>query len=173
MSDEESEAMDFQVPPLAENPVTPLEFLTAVYSCNELPLAPRLRAAVSAAGYVHPKLAIQQNLNISLDIGEQMRAARQRTAITEVLRGDKQLEDFSGDVNEEDIAKAIEARDRSEAQCLAEGPDGVWQTKAELRAQGLVRVTNSEGKGVWVTPRERESILEGMRAERDRGGRRG
>lgn len=37
---------------------TPLEFLQAVY-CNEsLPLQARLKAAVEAAQYVHPRLAV-------------------------------------------------------------------------------------------------------------------
>ena len=37
---------------------TPLEFLTAVY-CNEgLPLPVRMKAAIEAAAYVHPKLAV-------------------------------------------------------------------------------------------------------------------
>lgn len=35
--------------------VTPLEFLEAVYDNDELPLSVRMRAAIEAAPYVHPK----------------------------------------------------------------------------------------------------------------------
>ena len=35
---------------------TPLEFLEAVYLDEELPLSVRMRAAIEAAPYVHPKL---------------------------------------------------------------------------------------------------------------------
>ena len=38
--------------------ITPLEFLEAVYSNEELPLTARLKAAIDAAQYVHPKLAV-------------------------------------------------------------------------------------------------------------------
>jgi hypothetical protein len=37
--------------------VTPLEFLEAVYEDERLPLTVRMRAAVEAAPYVHPKLS--------------------------------------------------------------------------------------------------------------------
>src|SRR5262245_8340863 len=38
--------------------VTPLDFLCAVYRNAGLPLAVRIRAASTAAQYVHPKLAV-------------------------------------------------------------------------------------------------------------------
>jgi hypothetical protein len=37
--------------------VTPLEFLEAVYLDEELPLSVRMRAAIEAAPYKHPKLS--------------------------------------------------------------------------------------------------------------------
>jgi len=37
---------------------SPLEFLEAVYSNEGLPLSARLKAAIEAAQYVHPKLAV-------------------------------------------------------------------------------------------------------------------
>ena len=40
-----------------ENEVTPLEFLEAVYINPNLPLNTRLRAAIEAAAYKHPKLS--------------------------------------------------------------------------------------------------------------------
>jgi len=36
---------------------TPLDFLTAIYCNADLPLSVRLRAAIEAAPYVHPKLS--------------------------------------------------------------------------------------------------------------------
>jgi hypothetical protein len=38
--------------------VTPLEFLEAVYLNDELPLSVRMRAAIEAAPYKHPKLSV-------------------------------------------------------------------------------------------------------------------
>jgi hypothetical protein len=38
--------------------VTPLEFLEAVYCNEELPLTVRMRAAIEAAPYKHPKLSV-------------------------------------------------------------------------------------------------------------------
>jgi hypothetical protein len=51
---------------LTEQP-TPLEFLTAVY-CNEgLPLSVRMRAAIECAQYRHPKLGVMAMTNINAD----------------------------------------------------------------------------------------------------------
>jgi hypothetical protein len=51
---------------LAEQP-TPLEFLTAVY-CNEgLPLSVRMRAAIECAQYRHPKLGVVATTNLNAD----------------------------------------------------------------------------------------------------------
>ena len=45
-------------PHASENAPTPLEFLTAVY-CNEnLPLHHRMKAAIEAAQYCHPRLSM-------------------------------------------------------------------------------------------------------------------
>jgi hypothetical protein len=47
---------------LKPNP-TPLEFLQAVYSNEGLPLSARLKAAIEAAQYVHPKLAASTHVD--------------------------------------------------------------------------------------------------------------
>jgi hypothetical protein len=41
---------------------TPLEFLAAVYRNRAVPLSVRMRAAIEAAPYVHPKLSVQANI---------------------------------------------------------------------------------------------------------------
>jgi hypothetical protein len=63
---------------------TPLEFLQAVY-CNEgLPLSVRLRAAIEAAPFVHPKLAVTAVL-AGDDFASRLDAAIARSAQTKVI----------------------------------------------------------------------------------------
>jgi hypothetical protein len=55
-----------------EAKATPLEFLQAVYCNPDLPLSARLKAAVEAAQYIHPRLSVSgviesQNLGALLD----------------------------------------------------------------------------------------------------------
>jgi hypothetical protein len=53
--------------------VTPLEFLEAVYTNEGVPLLTRLKAAVEAAPYCHPKLAMQINASYA-NLGDRMEA---------------------------------------------------------------------------------------------------
>src|SRR5262249_20081221 len=83
--------------------MTPLEFLEEVYTCNDLPLPTRMKAATAAAPYVHPKLAATAILT-SGDMGDRLdranarvaglMAARQRgiEAVIEYIRGPKVIE---------------------------------------------------------------------------------
>jgi hypothetical protein len=57
---------------------SPLEFLQAVYSNEGLPLSARLKAAVEAAQYVHPKLAVTATIN-SGDFATQLDQAVERS----------------------------------------------------------------------------------------------
>ena len=57
---------------------TPLEFLQAVYSNEGLPLSARLKAAIEAAQYVHPKLAVTATVNAS-DFADQLEKAVERS----------------------------------------------------------------------------------------------
>jgi hypothetical protein len=57
--------------------VAPLEFLTAVYMNEKLPLPTRMKAAIEAAQYVHPKLAAIASIQADGDF-----AARLDRAIT-------------------------------------------------------------------------------------------
>src|SRR5215467_5552126 len=77
MSDEINAVLDrieeAQRPLLGSRPSTPLEFLHAVY-CNEgLPISVRMRAAIEAAPFIHPKLSVTAQVN-----GDDFAAALER-----------------------------------------------------------------------------------------------
>ena len=77
MSDEINAVLDrieeAQRPLLGSRPSTPLEFLQAVY-CNEgLPISVRMRAAIEAAPFIHPKLSVTAQVN-----GDDFAAALER-----------------------------------------------------------------------------------------------
>ena len=57
---------------------SPLEFLQAVYSNEGLPLSARLKAAVEAAQYVHPKLAVTATVSAG-DFADQLEKAVERS----------------------------------------------------------------------------------------------
>ncbi len=83
------------IPPVAEDPVSPLEFLETVYSCNDLPLPVRMKAAIAAAQYKHPKLAVQANLNADLGaLMDRLAKAREAKAITDQLRAEGRLKEL-------------------------------------------------------------------------------
>jgi hypothetical protein len=63
--------------------VSPLEFLQSVYSDPQVPLSVRMKAAIEAAPYVHPKLTISANFNSGL--GSRMEAMMERQGIATVL----------------------------------------------------------------------------------------
>jgi hypothetical protein len=56
---------------------TPLEFLQAVYCNEELPLPTRIKAAIEAAPYVHPKLAVT-GLIMGEDFAQRLEKAIER-----------------------------------------------------------------------------------------------
>jgi len=57
---------------------TPLEFLRSIYSDEGVPLPVRMKAAIEAAPYVHPKLSVVAN--ITSFAAEMKELARQRYA---------------------------------------------------------------------------------------------
>jgi hypothetical protein len=61
---------------------SPLAFLQAVYSNESLSLSARLKAAIEAAQYVHPKLAVTATIN-SGDFAVQLDRAIERSRIIE------------------------------------------------------------------------------------------
>ena len=79
---------DLTRPPVTieiEHGATPLEFLRSVY-CNEaVPLGIRLRAAIEAAPYVHPKLSAIANVTLGGDFAERLEKAIERTHAVRVI----------------------------------------------------------------------------------------
>jgi hypothetical protein len=56
---------------------TPLEFLQSIYADAGVPLPVRMRAAIEAAPYVHPKLSVNANITAGFaDRMERMMTAR-------------------------------------------------------------------------------------------------
>lgn len=65
--------------PLLKTKATPLEFLEAVYQDENLPLNVRLRAAVEAAPYVHPKLSATAIVHEDGSFAERLERAVERS----------------------------------------------------------------------------------------------
>jgi hypothetical protein len=64
-----------KIRPMDDELPTPLDFLKAVY-CNEgLPLGTRLRAAMAAAPFCHPKLGVTMQVTPSNDLAERLMQA--------------------------------------------------------------------------------------------------
>jgi hypothetical protein len=74
--------------------VTPLEFLEEVYSCEDLPLRDRMKAAIEAAPFVHPKLAMTAVAHSTVDYGAVLRKRMVRTVKMFKERGDPETENF-------------------------------------------------------------------------------
>ena len=96
---------------------TPLDFLSAIYRDAAQPMARRLKAAIAAAQYVHPKLAVVANVN-GADIGARVDQARQRSeavkaayaagghdAVVELIRGPKLIEGKAKEIDPAVMAK--------------------------------------------------------------------
>src|SRR5262245_53735128 len=58
--------------------LTPLEFLEVIYLDERLPLQSRLKAAIEAAQYVHPKLAVTATVGVG-DFADQLERAIDRS----------------------------------------------------------------------------------------------
>jgi hypothetical protein len=65
--------------------VTPLEFLEAVYSNEELPLPVRLRVAIEAAPYVHPKLSATASVIMGDDFAARLERAIDRSNAARII----------------------------------------------------------------------------------------
>jgi hypothetical protein len=59
---------------MSNNNPTPLDFLQAVYLNEGLPLSVRMKAAIEAAPYVHPKLSATAVMS-SEDFGDRLERA--------------------------------------------------------------------------------------------------
>jgi hypothetical protein len=69
----------------ADVEVTPLEFLHAVYRSEALPLAIRMRAAIEAAPYVHPKLSATATVSMDGDFAMQLERAIKRSEAVRLI----------------------------------------------------------------------------------------
>jgi len=66
-------------PSLYRIEVTPLDFLEAVYLNPNLPLPTRMRAAIEAAPYKHPKLSASANVHYDGTFAAQLEKAIERS----------------------------------------------------------------------------------------------
>jgi hypothetical protein len=66
----------------------PLTFLQAVYTDDELPLSVRLKAAIAAAPFVHPKLSVVAVTDDAEDFAARLERARARSARVIEARAD-------------------------------------------------------------------------------------
>jgi hypothetical protein len=68
--------------------VTPLDFLEAVYCNPNLPLATRLKAAIEAAPYKHPKLSAAASVHFDGgSFAAQLERAIERSKLPPMLNG--------------------------------------------------------------------------------------
>lgn len=65
--------------------MAPLEFLQAVYSDDELPLSVRLKAAIAAAPFVHPKLSVVAVTDDASDFAAKLERCRARSAMVQTI----------------------------------------------------------------------------------------
>jgi hypothetical protein len=129
--------------------ITPLEFLEEVYSCNELPLNTRMRAATAAAPFVHPKLQAIAHFDGGSFADRLDKASRMRNARA-IARGEKTLKQIQAVQcpSEEELEEA--RLDPLEPPRPTEGPLAIaYQRKDELeaaRAEGRVVEVIREAK---------------------------
>ena len=65
---------------------TPLEFLQSIYRNEAVPLPVRMRAAIEAAPYVHPKLSMNANV---ISFAQQIEAAQLARGLNPVIDAPK------------------------------------------------------------------------------------
>ena len=71
--------MNVEAEPLPQD-TTPLDFLKLIYRSPEVPLSVRMRAAIEAAPFIHPKLSVTAQIG-SEDFAAAMERARRRSAM--------------------------------------------------------------------------------------------
>jgi hypothetical protein len=68
---------------MSENVPTPLDFLRSIYSNEAVPLPVRMRAAIEAAPYCHPKL--QVSINADAHFGKLIEARMRRAGRSDIV----------------------------------------------------------------------------------------
>ena len=82
-----------------ENEITPVDFMEAVYLNPNLPLNTRLRAAIEAAPYRHPKLAVTAHGHFEgKDFATQLERAIERSRQPLPLPAPKTIEHSSSEM---------------------------------------------------------------------------
>lgn len=134
--------------------VSPLEFLSEVFNCNELPLAVRMRAATAAAPFVHPKLAAVAHYDGG-SIGEKLNRGRRMYIAKQVVTGQKKLLDLRPD-DRPTADELAEARNRKP---LDDGSAmGKRLAKAEARVVDMRSRIIDESPGVVVDVAVKNSL---------------
>jgi hypothetical protein len=72
---------DAEVEVEAPADATSLDFLQAIYRSSALPLATRMRAAVAALPFEHPKLAVTAQIDVDGDFAERLEQAILRSGL--------------------------------------------------------------------------------------------
>jgi hypothetical protein len=72
--------------------ITPLDFLEAVYLNPDLPLPTRMRAAIEAAPYKHPKLSAHAHTTYDQSFAVRLELAIERSKQPQLLNGPTTIE---------------------------------------------------------------------------------
>jgi hypothetical protein len=76
---------------------SPLDFLCAVYRDANQPMSRRLRAAIEAAPYAHPKLAVTASIGPDSGLGRRLEIAIERSRMVINGKSPRRIGEAEGD----------------------------------------------------------------------------